>query len=132
MKKISLLLIFILTIFLTACGKNNLENLSYKDLTNKLNEKESFIIYFGSDDDTELAKKLNTVLESNNLTGYKFDPSDLTEEEKNTLSIAIAYEDPSIVFVVEGRDPSKLTHVTDKDIIVKNLEQRLKDLGFIK
>ena len=131
MKKISLLIILMFTFLLTGCGNSKLENLSLKELKEKLNNKDTFIVYFAKED-SDLESKLNTVLENNNLKGYKFDTNKISDEEKYSLQLSIPYEEPSIVFVIKGQDPSKLSHVTDEDILIKHLEERLKDMKFIK
>ncbi len=130
MKKISLLIILMFTFLLTGCGNSKLENLSLKELKEKLNNKDTFIVYFAKED-SDLESKLNAVLENNNLKGYKFDTNKISDEEKYSLQLSIPYEEPSIVFVIKGQDPSKLSHVTDEDILIKHLEERLKDMQFI-
>ena len=132
MKKISLLIILIVTLFLTGCGSSNLESLSLEELNTKIEAKETFIVFFGSKKNTDLEKKLETVLEKNNLKGFRVNTDKLSDSEEYLLQKTIPYEDPSIVFILEGKDPSKLSHVTDENILVKHLEERLKDLSFIK
>ena len=132
MKKLSLFIVLLLTIFITGCGSNKLTSLSLDGLREMLDKKESFIIYFGSEKNTDLENKLNTVLERNDLEGYRMDINKLSDEEKIKLQKDIPFEDSSIVFIIEGRDPSKLSHVTDKDILIKHLENRLRNLKFIK
>ena len=75
---------------------------------------------------------INKVLENNNLTAYTINTSKLNQDEINELRLKVDYETPAIVFVVDGRDPSVITHVTDIYIQENDLLTRLKDLNFIK
>ena len=131
MKKYFLCLLLLL-VFVSGCSKNSLSKLSISELNSKLNSKDSFILYFTSKDNTSLEEKLNKVLNNNNLKGYKIDASKLSEEEKLALQLKIDYTEPSIVFIINGQDPSKLSHVTDTNMTTKQIEQRLIDMNFIK
>ncbi len=130
MKKIFFSLI-LFTIILTGCSKSKLLSINLDELNDKLNKKESFILYF-SPDDSNLEKTLNKVLEENNLEGYKIDTSKISNEEKNKLELQIAYEEPSIAFIIEGKDPSKLSHITSENISSKEILNRLIDMKFIE
>lgn len=130
MKKVFFCL-FLFVFTLTGCSTSNLQSMNYNELQEKMHNKESFIIYF-SQNESELEKKLSKVLDESNLTGYKIDTNKISSEEKNKLEVEIAYEDPSIVFIINGKDPSKLSHITDENITSKEIIQRLKDINFIK
>lgn len=132
MKKRLFIIILMLVFVLTGCSSSKLKSLSYEELTKKLNDKETFIVYFSTEENNSLEKKLSNVLEDNGLEGYRVNINKITAEEKNTLQLAIPYEDPSIVFIIEGRDPSKLSHITDEEILTKHLIEKLKDMNFIK
>ena len=130
MKKIFLSL-FLLIFVITGCSISKLSSINLDELNEKLNNKESFIIYFANGD-SNLEKTLSSVLEENNIAGYKIDTSKISKEEKNKLEFEIAYEEPSIVFIINGKDPSKLSHVTSESITSKEISDRLKDMKFIK
>ncbi len=130
MKKI--ILSIVLTIFLlTGCSSSKLSTLSYDELNTKLSNKETFILYLANDDN-KLEDKLESILSENNLEGYKINISDITLEQKNTLETKIYYEDACIVFIINGNDPSKLSHITDESITKKDIVKRLVDMNFIK
>ena len=130
MKKIFLSLL--LSMFLlTGCSSSKLNKISIEELNKKIQDKETFIIYF-SKNDSNLEKTLNKVLDNYDLEGYKIDTSKISNEEKNKLEIQIAYEEPSIVFVINGKDPSKLSHITSEVISTKDIIKRLQDMNFIK
>ena len=130
MKKIFLSLL--LSMFLlTGCSSSKLNKISIEELNKKIQDKKIFIIYF-SKNDSNLEKTLNKVLDNYDLEGYKIDTSKISNEEKNKLEIQIAYEEPSIVFVINGKDPSKLSHITSEVISTKDIIKRLQDMNFIK
>ena len=130
MKKILVLIVFM--ILLTGCDNGNIKDISLKELNSKFENKETFILYFEGKDSQTLEKTLNKVLENNNLTAYTIDTSELNQDEINELRMNADYESPSIVFIIEGRDPSVITHITDNYIQENELTTRLKDLNFIK
>lgn len=134
MKKVLFLLLLVFTLILTGCNSSSskLELLSLENLYDKINNKESFIVYFSSEDNTFLEKKLSNVLETNNLTGYLIKTNKISEEDKIKLQPTITYEDNSIVFIIEGKDPSILSHVTNDEVTTYELTERLKDMKFIK
>ena len=132
MRKIIIAIFFIFII--TGCTSNNYSKINYTDLMNKLDDKETFVILFnnGSDDAKLLKNTLNKVLNDNNLNAYMIDSTKITQDEKNKLRPIISYEDLSIVFIKEGIDSSKLSHVTDPQISINNLENHLSNLNFIQ
>ena len=130
MKKVFLCLILVLFV-LTGCSNSKLSSITVDELKEKMSNKESFIVYF-SQSDSNLEKTLKKVLADKDLQGYKVDTSKITSEEKNELELQIAYEEPSIVFIIKGKDSSKLSHVTSENATVKDITERLKDMNFIK
>ena len=129
MKKVLLLIIGLF--MLTGCSNNKIEELSYKELNKKFENKETFILYFDGTNGDVLEDTLNRVLEKENLVAYTIDTSKLSQDEINTLRYKADYEEPSIVFIKEGTDPSILTHITDVYITDESLTTRLTALGFI-
>ena len=132
MKKFFLLVLLSTFLCLTGCNSSKLSKINLDELNQKITNKETFIVYFASNNDNLLEKKLNEVLEENNLEGYKVDINKISEEEKNKLQVTIDYSDPSIVFVINGTDPSILSHIDNEDTSKKEIVLRLKDMNFIK
>ena len=130
MKKVLLLIIGLF--MLTGCSNSKIEELSYKELNKKFENKETFILYFDGTDGDVLEDTLNRVLEKENLVAYTIDTSKLSQDKINTLRYKTDYEEPSIVFIKEGTDPSILTHITDVYITDESLTTRLIALGFIE
>ena len=131
MKKLFFIMLIIPFMLITGCSSSTLEKISFNELKEKISNKETFVIYFTGDDDT-LKDKLETALNSNNLTGFYIDSSKITNDEKLALEKDIAYEESSIIFIINGNDPTKLSHITNKDITEKEITARLIDMNFIK
>lgn len=130
MKKILFVLSFIL--LLTGCGNNNIKTIGYSELIQKFDNKESFILFFDGDNSETLKSTLNKVLENNNLEAYTIKTNKLDNDKINELRLKVDFEEPSIAFVIDGNDPSVITHITDNYIDENNLEIRLHDMNFIK
>ena len=131
MKKRYFLIIMMFILLLTACSSDKLSNISYNELKEKINNKETFVLYVSTNDNT-LEDTLSNILEKYDFNVYKINPDKLNDEEKTELKLKYAYEDPSIIFIIEGNDPTILSHVTDSSIRSKDLIARLKDMNFIK
>ena len=131
MKKVLYFISIISLFVLTGCSKSNLKTLSLDELYNKLENKDSFVLYIELGD-SSLKNKLEKVLDSNNLTGYYINAGKISNDDKLKLEPKINYNNSEIVFVVEGKDPAQLSHVTNDNTTIKEIEARLKDMKFIK
>ena len=129
------LLLFIVTSMLmlafTGCSSKFLEKIDYNTLVTKLDNKETFVLYFYNKS-SNLENTLIEVLETNNLVGYKIDTSKIENSQKLKLQTTIDYKEPCIVFIIDGNDPTILSHITDEDVSNKRIEDALKDMEFIK
>jgi len=132
MKKIFLLILLTISFILTGCSNSSLSKISIDEVKEKMNNKESFIVYFTSENNKKLEKNLSEVLEENDLQGYKVDINKIKDEDENSFRLLVDYEDSSVVFVVNGIDSSKLSHITNDDISKKDILKRLIDMNFIK
>ncbi len=130
MKKIFLLVLIVLSFILTGCTSNVLSNISIDEVKEKMNNKESFIIYFTDKDSELLETNLKEVLAENNLKGFKVDISKINSDEENNFRLLIDYTNPSIVFIKDGIDPSILSHIKN-DATKKDITQKLIDMNFI-
>lgn len=132
MKKI--ILMFLILFLVVGCGKSNYNGLNYKELKEKLDNKETFILLLNdnSSDSKILSDSLNTVLEKNNLIAYELNPTKLTNDEKNNLRTYFAYQNTGIIFIKDGIESSKLTQITDPLTKINDIENHLKNLGYIK
>ena len=128
MKKILISIIMVL-VLLTGCGKSNLKNINFNELKEKINNKDSFVVYF-SGNDSIFKDKLNSISNEYDLTIYVVNK--VNDNDKNDYQTIINIENESIVFILNGQDPSKLSHITDSSVTKKQIIQRLKDMNFIK
>ena len=74
MKKTIFIFLLTITFLLTGCSNGVLTKISYDELSEKLNNKETFVVYFSSMD-SNLENTLNDALSENNLEGFKVDTS---------------------------------------------------------
>lgn len=130
MKKILFILTFILLV--TGCNSSNIKTISYNELNQKFENKESFILFFEGNDSETLKSTLNKILEKNNLEAYTIKTNKLDNDKLNELRLKVDFEEPSITFVIGGNDPSVITHITNVYIEEDDLETRLRDMNFIK
>lgn len=130
MKKILFILTFILLV--TGCNSSNIKTISYNELNQKFENKESFILFFEGNDSETLKSTLNKILEKNNLEAYTIKTNKLDNDKLNELRLKVDFEEPSITFVIDGNDPSVITHITNVYIEEDDLETRLRDMNFIK
>lgn len=131
MKKILFTVLMVLCV--VGCSGSYYYKIDYDDLLEKLDNKESFILFFndGSDNGILLKNKLNKILKENEISAFEINPTKISEDEENELKLSFSYEDVSIIFIKDGVNPSKLTHVTDAFITEKELTNYIKNLGFI-
>lgn len=130
MKKICITL-FVCLIMLTGCSSKTLKKISINEVKEKISNKESFILYFDNKDDDTLEKKLISVLEEFDITGYKVNTSKISSDEKSDIEIEIPYEEGNIVFIINGKDPSVLSHIKNNDITKSEIKARLIDMGYV-
>lgn len=123
-------LIIAILFICVGCSK---DNISYKDLLNKMDNKESFVLYVEDSEKSIMKTTLDNVkLEYPNINVYSFNPSKLSQDEINELKLRVDYDTPCIVFIIDGVDPSRDSHVTNKYITKKELITRLTNMNFIK
>ena len=130
MKFKHILLVFVVAFLLLGCKSNNISSISYEKFKERVDKKESMILFFGESDTLETT--LNNVLNKHNIKAYRVKTSSLDDEEINSLREIIDYDDPSICFIIEGVNPTVLTNITDEYTTEAKLENVLKDLNFIK
>lgn len=131
--KISILSLILL--FACACSGSYLKNINYKNLTDMLNKKETFVLYLTdeSTDGNVLKKTLLNVSKDNNINSYYLNTDKLNDDEKNELKNIITFEDTNIIiFVKNGTEETVLTRIDDIYISEAKLKEELKTQYFIK
>ena len=121
MKFKHILLVFLVTFLLVGCKSNNINSISYNTFKEKVDKKESMILFFGESDTLETT-----------LNAYKVKTSSLKEDDLNSLKEIIYYSEPSICFIIDGVNPTILTNITDEYVTESKLEDVLKGLHFIE
>ena len=131
MKKIMLILTILL--LTCACSSNYLKSINLKNLNEKLEKKESFVLYLTNDEGESLKKTLSKVLENNKVNGYYLDTDKLKEDDLKSLKEKFTFDDANIIiFVKEGHEETTLSRISDLYISEKDLEQELKLQSYIK
>lgn len=130
--------IFIFSLFMvlfSGCGKSYIINSSFEEINNKINNKDSFILYIGSAECShcEVFKpKLEDIANENKIEVFYIDVSKLNDEEKTKLSNIVSYSGtPTTAFIVDGYDPGSQTHI-DGDVSKDKIIDTFKNNGYLK
>lgn len=124
MKKILCFLCIILSLFLfTGCSKlKTYEEVSLNKVLEKLDNKESFILFIGSSDCSHCASykpKLENVIKDYQVKVYYIDVSKLSDKENNQFNAKISYGNmtPITVFIKKGEETSTYNRIKgDQDV----------------
>ncbi len=130
MKYIKYILLLVATLLLVGCTTDNINYISYDNFIDKVDNKENMILFFGEND--LLESTLNQVLNDYELEAYTINTKKLSDEELSELKKIVDFEDLAICFIVNGQDPSVLTHLTDEYTTKEDIINSLTNLGFIK
>ena len=134
MKK-KILLILTILLLTSACSSSYLKNINLKKLNEKLNNKETFVLYLTNEDETGATLK-NTLLEvakENDLKTFYLNTEKLNEEELKTLKESFTFEEENIIiFVKKGEETTVLSRISDPYTSKKDLKEELKIQGYLK
>ena len=134
MKKKILLVITIL-LLASACS-SNLKSINLKKLNQKLDNKESFVLYLTNEDEsgTTLKNTLYKVAKKNDIKTYYINTDKITnEDELKNLKEDFYFEETNIiVFVKKGVETTVLSRIDNIYISEENLENELKNQGYLK
>lgn len=114
---------------------SHLIQLTYSELEEKINNKESFILLISQTDCSHCAEYkpvFKKVLKKNNITAYEI-PTDLLSKEENAKlkDIANVSGTPTTVFIVDGSEVNTANRLVGSASESK-ITNRLKALGYIK
>ncbi len=129
--KIPLFLIAIL--LLTGC-QNTLKRVSYDEIKDMIDKKETFILEITQDGCShceEFTPRLKTILKDNNLEAYNLNISYISESDYNKFNEKYTFEGtPTTMFFNKGKEivSSRITG----SISDKKLKNTLKKLKYIK
>lgn len=137
LKKFFLMLIISL-VFVTGCEKklSTYDEISYNKLIEKLDSKESFILYIGSASCSHCALfkgTINSVIKNYQVKVSYIDISKLTKTELNLLSSRIQYSGtPTVAFVEKGQASSALNKRIVGDVEYDKVVKKMQTNGYIE
>lgn len=135
MKKIKyLLLVLLVGVIFTGCGKNNLKTISFNELNKKLENGESFffeVVQDGCSHCANFTPKLKEVLNEYDVIGYQLNLTDLTEENYKIFNSMFDVDGtPTTIFIVNGKEVSLLQRI-DGDVSKEKIISKLKTNKYI-
>ena len=112
-----------------------LVELSYKELKNKIDKKDSFILVITRTDCSHCAvfkPKLKEVLSQNNIIAYEIATDKLSTNEKAEFNdIANISGTPTTIFIVDGEEATTTNRLI-VDVTTEKIINKLKSQGYIK
>ena len=129
-----LLLVLLVGVIFTGCGKNNLKTISFNELNKKLENGESFffeVVQDGCSHCANFTPKLKEVLNEYDVIGYQLNLTDLTEENYKTFNSMFDVDGtPTTIFIVNGKEVSLLQRI-DGDVSKEKIISKLKTNKYI-
>ena len=142
MKKLIIIFIGMITMLTVGCGHGSIEEISFSDYKQMVENKESFILFIGSSTCSHCAEfkiTLQEVIENYNVDFKYIDIANFTPEERTSFSNSISFDGtPTTVFIVEGVDNSCTLFSCDKTKRIEGAQsyqktiEMLKNNGYIK
>lgn len=142
MKKLLIIFVGIITIFMVGCGKGKITEITFEEYNEMVNNKESFILFIGSHNCNHCAQfkmTLEDVVNDYNVEFKYIDVANLTEEQHQKLSDDIIFTGtPTTVFLQKGVDNSCGLFSCDDDkrvdgaLSYDKVISVLKNYGYIK
>ncbi len=127
MKKILIILSLLL---LTGCKSKDYISLSYADFNSKLDNKDSFVVIFGSDTCSACAKykeSMKKVMKDYNVDIYYVNIANLSEEDYSKMySKYVITSTPTTIFIKDGLETStydRINYAASYSDIVSNLKK---------
>ena len=133
MKKKILLLITIL-LLTSACSSSYLKSINLKTLNNKIDKKESFILYLTDESDGNILKNtIFKVSKKNNIQSFYLNTIKLNDKDLKSLKDKFTFDETNIIiFIKDGQEETVLSRINDLYISEEKLEQEFKIQGYIK
>ena len=135
MKKLIVVLLIILSsLIISGCSNDEvIKEISYKELEEKINNKESFILELvqtGCSHCEEFSPRFKAILKTNNLKAYSLNLYNLTEEEIERFdNLTTVTGTPTVLFFEDGKETSnKINGAVSND----KIKEKLKENGYIK
>ena len=130
------ILAIIVAFILCGCtSKSNIKEISFNEFKNKIENKDSFVIYIGNKECIhceEYKPTLEEVLKEYQITIYHLDNKKLTDKEKNEFTKYLSISGtPTIAFIEDGEEESTLNRIVgvkSKEFTIEKFEIN----GYIK
>lgn len=151
MKKFLIIIMIIMSLVISGCSskedknesntnnnteeESRLKTLSFSELQEKINNKETFILVVGQTTCSHCAEYrpiLKSVLDKYNLVAYEIESDTLSTEEKGMMNdIANVSGTPTTIFIENGKEKTTTNRLVGPASQSK-IVSRLKSLGYIK
>lgn len=134
MKKI-LILILVPLLLICGCSKKTYTEISYDDFKQKIDNKESFILFIGAESCAHCATykpTLNSVINKYNVDVYYIDIDKLSSKESSYLNNAVPFTGtPTTVFIKNGKEESTYNRIVG-DMDFEYIVEKFKKNGYIE
>lgn len=136
MRKILYILILIPLLFIiSGCGTKTYDEITYDELNNMLDNKESFVLFIGSATCTHcdaFKVTINKVIKDYDVDIKFIDISKLDDSEVSSLQAKFPFSGtPTTVFVKKGKEKSSFNRI-EGESSYSEVVDKLKDNGYIK
>ena len=130
-----ILAIFLLIILCTSCNSSKIKNLSYTELSKKLENNETFffvVIKDGCPYCEKFIPKVEEVLNEYNISGFTINYSSLSEKEDEEFYDMFGVDStPTTIFIKDGKEISVLQRLVG-NVSKEKLINKLKVNEYIK
>ena len=135
MKKVLLMITILCCLILTGCSKSkDLNNINYDELSKKIENKESFVLYVGSSSCSHCADfkpKLEKIINKYSIDVYYINMANLSEAKYNSVMKKVDGEGtPTTVYIEKGK--TRLSPRIEGDREEDDIIDFFKDLDMIK
>ena len=140
MKKLFLILCLIIPL-LTGCGSKTYEEIDYDTFLEKIENKDNFILFIGSETCQHCAlykSKVNKIIQNYNIMIYYIDINKFSDEQENKFKTYINFSGtPTTVFIENGeekRDEKGNVSIyrINGNLDYEKVVDKIKKAGFIK
>ena len=134
MKKV---LCLVLLILLTGCGNKltTYKEINYKELENKLDNKESFVLFIGSSTCSHckaFKTTIDSVIKKYQVEVFYIDVYELSEDEKNAMNSKIQFKyTPTTIFIEKGVASSAINKRIVGESSYDKVVKKFKSNGYI-
>lgn len=135
MKVLKIFLSVIICFILSGCSKGSYKELTYQELMNKIDNKDSFVITLGAGSCINCDMFKDTIEEVNKkykITTYYIDLDKLNEEEEGKLKSIFDFTGtPTTINLIEGVENSSLPRIKGRSDYLE-IKEKLIKWGYIK